>query len=158
VPFKWRYALIPGLAFGLAQGIMPVIGWLGGELVADFIQAVDHWVAFGILLIIGVKFIWDSREEVDVKVESDLKPLAVLIAAFATSIDACAVGFSLSMAQDPIVLPSILFAVVTFFCSVLCVRLGSKLSEKFGNKFMIIGGCILILIGVKILVEHLWMG
>ena len=155
-PFKWKHALIPALAFGFAQGIMPVFGWLGGELVASFIEAVDHWVAFGILLILGIKFILDSRKDEEIKVESMLKPLPVFIAALATSIDACAVGFSLSISQNPILVPAIIFAGVTFFCSMICVRLGAKLGEKLGKKFMIIGGGILILIGVKILVEHLF--
>ena len=153
-PFKWKYALIPALAFGFAQGIMPVFGWLGGELVASLIEAIDHWVAFGILLILGIKFIIDSRKDEEIKVESILKPLPVFIAALATSIDACAVGFSLSMSKDPILAPAIIFAVVTFLCSMICVRLGAKLGEKLGKKFMVIGGCILILIGFKILLEH----
>ena len=155
-PFKWRYALIPATAFGVAQGLMPVIGWFGGELIASWIEAVDHWIAFTILLIIGIKFIIDSRHETEVKVEDVLNPLAVFIAAIATSIDACAVGFSLSMTHQPILIPAIIFTIVTFICSLTCCRLGAKLAEKLGSKFMLYGGIILIGIGTKILIEHLF--
>ena len=154
-PFKWRYALIPSLAFGLAQGIMPVIGWFGGELVAQFIEAIDHWVAFVILVIVGGKFIYDSREESDVEVKDVLKPLPIFLAAFATSIDACAVGFTLSLNGDPIVLPACIIALVTFLCCLICCRLGAKIGEKFGSKLLVMGGLVLIGIGIKILLEHL---
>lgn len=157
-PFKWKYAAIPALAFGVAQGVMPAIGWGGGELVAEFIQAVDHWVAFGILLIVGGKFIYDSRQDEEVDVKDVLRPWPIFLAAFATSIDACAVGFSLSLTHDPIVLPAVIFAVVTFVCSILCCRIGAKLGEKFGPKLLLIGGIVLILIGVKILLTDLLGG
>lgn len=153
-PFKWRYAVIPSLAFGLAQGIMPVIGWAGGELVAEFIAAIDHWVAFVILVIVGGKFIWDSRHESEVEVKDVLKPLPIFLAAFATSIDACAVGFSLSLSGNPIVLPACIIALVTFLCCLICCRIGAKLGEKFGPKLLLIGGLVLIGIGIKILCEH----
>ena len=84
--------MVPALAFGIAQGLMPVVGWLGGALLASFIEAVDHWIAFGILVVLGGKFIWDSRGDVDIKPETFMSPLAIFVAAFATSIDACAVG------------------------------------------------------------------
>lgn len=155
VPFRWRYALVPALAFGIAQGIMPVIGWLGGELLEQFIKAIDHWVAFGILLVVGGKFIWDSFGETEIRTEDILKPLPIFLAAFATSIDACAVGFSLSLAGKNILLPAVIVALTTFLCSMICHRIGSKLGEKFGSKFMIFGGIVLIGIGIKILLEHL---
>ena len=157
-PFKWRHAIIPAAAFGLAQGLMPALGWLGGYMVAELIRAVDHWVAFGILLFLGCKFIWDSRHETEVKVQDVLKPGPIFLAALATSIDACAVGFTLSMTQKPIVIPAIIFTLVTLGCSLLCCKLGAKLGEKMGPKFMLVGGIVLILIGSKILVEHVFFG
>jgi putative Mn2+ efflux pump MntP len=135
---------------------MPLLGWLLGISFARYIEQVDHWIAFGILLIIGVNFIRESRKEVDVKVENSLKMGALLLAALATSIDACAVGLSLSMSGKTILVPALIFGIVTFACSLTCYRIGAKLGEKFGPKLMCVGGIILIGIGCKILVEHLF--
>lgn len=157
-PFCWRHAAIPALAFGLAQGIMPAIGWFGGELIQRFVQTFGHWIAFGILLIIGIKFILDSRKDEEVETKDILKFGPILLTAFATSIDACAVGFSLALAEEPILLAAIIFAVVTFFCSILACWVGSKLGEKFGPKLLIIGGIILIGIGCRILINSLFPG
>ena len=154
-PFKIKYALIPALAFGFAQGLMPALGWLGGELIAEFIRSVDHWIAFIILIIVGIKFIYDSRKDEEVDIQKMIHPVAVFLSAIATSIDAFAVGFTLAMTEQPIVLPASIFALVTFLCSLSCCYIGQKLGQKFGPKLLIIGGIILILIGVKILVEHL---
>ena len=157
-PFKFRHAVVPALAFGFAQGLMPALGWLGGEMVADFLSAIDHWVASGILLVIGIKFILDSRKKEEVDVGKMLHPLAIFFSAIATSIDAFAVGFSLSMTGEPIVVPALIFALVTFACSLACCYIGAKLGEKFGPKLLIVGGIILILIGTRILVNDLWPG
>ena len=158
VPFKWRYALMPAIAFGVAQAVMPAIGWFGGDLIASYIETIDHWVAFGILLVVGINFIRESRHDVEVKTENFIKPLPLFMAALATSIDACAVGFSLSLSGNPILIPAIIFGVVTFLCSMICCRIGAKLGEKFGPKLMCVGGIILIGIGTKILIEHLFFG
>lgn len=157
-PFKWRYAAVPALAFGVAQAVMPAIGWCGGELVARFVETFGHWIAFGILIVVGGKFILDSRHETETEVKDVLKPWPIIIAAFATSIDACAVGFSLALDGAPIVIPALIFGIVTFVCSLVCCKIGSKLGEKFGPKLLLIGGIVLILIGVKILVEKLFPG
>jgi putative Mn2+ efflux pump MntP len=157
-PFKWRYAMVLGAAFGIAQGLMPILGWLGGELIVQYIEAIDHWIAFTILVVVGGKFIWESFHENEVKTQKVLRFWPILLAAFATSIDACAVGFSLSMTQSPIIPASIIFAVVTFLCCIVCCRIGAKLGERYGNKLLLAGGIILILIGTKILIEHLFPG
>ena len=157
-PFKWRYAAIPALAFGFAQAVMPAIGWVGGGLIASFIETIDHWVAFIILPVVGGKFIIDSRHENDAEAKDVLKPWPIFLAAFATSIDACAVGFSLALQDAPILVPALIFGIITFGCSILCCRIGAKLGEKFGPKLLLIGGIILILIGIKILLEHLIPG
>lgn len=154
-PFRWRQAMIPALAFGIAQGLMPVVGWLGGALLASFIEAVDHWIAFGILVVLGGKFIWDSRGDVDIKPETFMSPLAIFVAAFATSIDACAVGFSLNLSGSPIVCPAVVIAVTTFLCSLVCHRIGAALGARFGSRLLLVGGLILIGLGVKILGEHM---
>ncbi len=157
-PFKWRNVLIPSACFGLAQGIMPCFGWLGGKLISEYVQAIDHWIAFGLLLIVGGKFIWDSRKD-----EGDEEPAAItsfwplLLASFATSIDALVVGVSINLAGDPLIFSTIVIAIVTFVCTLICSLIGSKLGEKlgdkFGNKLLVIGGIVLIGIGVKILLQ-----
>ncbi len=157
-PFKWRYAAVPAAAFGFAQAVMPVIGWCGGELVAQLVETFGHWIAFAVLLAVGGKFILDSRHENDAEAKDVLKPWPIIVAAFATSIDACAVGFSLALDGSPILIPTLIFGVVTFLCSMICCRVGAKLGEKFGPKLLLIGGIVLILIGVKILISHLWPG
>lgn len=154
-PFSWRHAALPSFAFGFAQFLMPVIGWYGGLLLSDFIESVDHWIAFGILFILGIKFIWDSREPADDAHPTSPSGLAIFLAAFATSIDACAVGFSLNCAGQPILLASILIGCTTFACSMIAHGIGARLGAKFGPKLLIAGGIILILIGSKILLEHL---
>ena len=154
-PFSWRKSFLPAFSFGLAQFVMPVAGWFGGALLSSFIEAVDHWIAFGILLIVGAKFIWDSRRPQDETQPSGVSGAALFFAAFATSIDACAVGFGLRCADQPIWLPSAVIGVTTFGCSMIAHWLGSRLGAKFGPKLLIVGGFILIAIGTKILLEHL---
>ena len=114
--------------------------------------------AFVILLIVGGKFILDSRHENDAEVKSILKPLPIFLSAFATSIDACAVGFSLAMEEQPILVPALIFGVVTFMCSMICCYIGSKIGEKLGPRLLLIGGIVLILIGIKILISGLFEG
>ncbi len=157
-PFKWRYAAIPAAAFGFAQAVMPAIGWGSGELIYRFVQAWGHWIAFVILLIVGGKFILDSRHENDAEVKSILKPLPIFLSAFATSIDACAVGFTLAMEEQPILVPALIFGVVTFMCSMICCYIGAKIGEKLGPRLLLIGGIVLILIGIKILISGLFEG
>ncbi len=149
-PFQWRKAAVPAVSFGAAQAIMPAIGWLCGSFIQRYVEAFGHWIAFGILMILGVKFIIDSRREEQEEIRIGF--LAILLAAFATSIDALAVGFSLAMDQKPILVPAAIFGVVTFACSMIACRIGAKLGEKFGPKLLLIGGIILIGIGVKIVV------
>ncbi len=153
-----RNAVRCGLAFGFFQAAMTAIGWLVGRVLYTFIQPFDHWVAFGLLVFIGGKMIYDSR-----KIEA-LKPLVqfhmLLALALVTSIDALAAGLSFSSLGSPILLPAGLIGFVTFVLSYGGVRLGAVLSnvetlEKYAD---IIGGVVLIAIGINILVTHLMMG
>jgi len=149
-------ALKIAIFFGLFQAVMPVIGWLIGFSLREFISRVDHWIAFGLLAVIGCKMILESmRTGVD-KTEVDLLNLHVLlILSVATSIDALVVGTSLSLLRIPIVIPAIVIGMVTFLLSFLAVSVGNRAGQLFGNKIKIIGGLILIGIGTKILIEHL---
>jgi putative Mn2+ efflux pump MntP len=154
--FKVNHALRIAFFFGLFQGIMPVIGWLAGFNLRQFISAVDHWIAFGLLLIIGVKMIVESiRKRPDKKKIDPLNVYVLLILAVATSIDALAVGLSLAFLKLLIITPAIIIAIVTFILSFIGVILGNRTGDFLQSKVEFLGGLILIIIGSKILIEHL---
>lgn len=145
------------LFFGFFQFIMPVIGFAAGSTFADIIKDFDHWVAFVLLAFIGAKMLYEAitkREEEQIKDPLALKTLLVL--AVATSIDALAVGVSLAATSSPVFVSSVIIGIVTFLISGAGVMLGSKCGDLFGNKAEIAGGSILIIIGLKILIEHLF--
>lgn len=149
-------ALKIAMFFGAFQAIMPLIGWAAGLSFRDFISGVDHWIAFGLLSIIGCKMIYESSKMGSNEKKIDPLNLYVLfILSIATSIDALAVGLSLSFLDVPIALPAIIIGVVTFLLSLLGVYLGNRIGYFFERKIELIGGLILIGIGIKILIEHL---
>lgn len=151
-----------GAWFGGFQGLMPMIGFFLGTLFAEAIEAVDHWVAFGLLGIIGINMLKEafSKDEegasCDASGEVDLSFKTMLVMAIATSIDALAVGISLAMAGNVnIWVAGALIALVTFFMSALGVKIGNVFGSRFEKKAQIAGGVILIFLGTKILLEHL---
>jgi putative Mn2+ efflux pump MntP len=150
------YALKIALFFGLFQALMPVLGWFLGLGLRDLIEAVDHWLAFGLLAVIGGKMIYEStRLE---KAENPTSPLGIrmlLLLSVATSIDALAVGLTLTFIKVPIATPAIIIGVVTFALSYAGVFIGDKFGHFFEKKVEVLGGLILIGIGLKILIEHL---
>lgn len=149
-----RHSLRIALFFGFFQGIMPVIGWWGGSLFKDQIVAYDHWIAFGLLLIIGGKMIVESFD----KESESFNPLDVYILftlAIATSIDALAVGITFSVLGSSIFTSALIIGVITFVISLIGTRIGDRLGEKIGKKAELLGGITLIAIGTKILCEHL---
>ncbi len=153
---KPSHAIKIGLFFGGFQALMPTIGWLIGFSLRSIIERVDHWIAFGLLLIIGARMIYEAFEgedESENKNPLELKILTLL--SIATSIDALAVGISLSLLNVEIIAPAIIIGVVCFIFSSLGVAISSKLAKIFGNKLKIVGGLILIAIGFRILLEHL---
>ena len=147
-------ALKVGLFFGLFQAIMPIIGWLAGLSLIDFISGFDHWIAFGLLTIIGIRMIYESlnTESRKIATSSSLKVLIML--SIATSIDALAVGLSLSFIETSIVTPAIIIGIITFTLSFLGLYIGKKLGNYF-KRIGILGGIILTAIGLRILIEHL---
>ena len=153
---KFNNALKIAIFFGAFQAIMPLIGWLAGLGLRDFISGIDHWIAFGLLSVIGFKMIFES-----VKIKSNKKetnPLNVytlLILSIATSIDALAIGVSFAFIKIFIVTPAIIIGIVTFLLSFLGIFIGNRFGHFFENKIEIAGGIILIVIGTKILLEHL---
>lgn len=143
------------LVFGLFQGIMPTIGFFLGKTFSSLIINIDHWIAFILLGVIGINMIKeafsDEEENVDDKV--DLKTLCVL--GLATSIDALIIGITFSLMNVNIFLAASIITGITFIMCIIGVKLGNILGCKFGKKAEILGGVILILMGTKILLEHL---
>jgi putative Mn2+ efflux pump MntP len=150
-----RHALRMAVFFGGFQAFMPLIGSLAGMSVKDYIVDYDHWVAFGLLATVGGKMIYESF-----KIESaekNLDPsnvLVLLILALATSIDALAIGITLSLIVSSITVAVIVIGLVTFVLSYLGVFIGKKFGHFFENKIEALGGIILIGLGVKIVLEH----
>ena len=151
-----RRAVIIALSFGFFQGFMPILGWLAGLGLKDFITGVDNWIAFGLLVFIGAKMIYESmklKKEKDDK--SSFNGYLVLILSIATSIDALAVGLSFAFLHVSIVVPVLVIAGIAATLSFAGFFVGQKIGHFFENRIEVLGGVILIGIGVKILVEHL---
>ena len=152
--FKISKALTIALFFGLFQGLMPIFGWLAGEYIADYISAFDHWVAFALLTIIGVKMIYESIRNKPAKFLRAYTLKVILVLSIATSIDALAVGLSFSFLDISIFFPAIIIGVITFLLSFFGVYVGGRFGKVLKNRIEILGGLILIVIGLKILLEH----
>ena len=152
---------ICGAWFGGFQGLMPLIGFFLGTLFASTIQSFDHWVAFGLLGLIGFNMIKEafSKETVDscdISGEADLSFKTMFVMAVATSIDALAVGISLAMAGNVNILVAVLLiGATTFILSAIGVKVGNIFGSRYEKKAQFAGGVILILLGLKILLEHL---
>jgi putative Mn2+ efflux pump MntP len=154
--FTWKKALIVGLYFGVAQGIMPLIGYFAGTYLAALVQAYDHWVVFGLLSIIGAKMIYEglSKREGE-REETSLRPKAMLPLSIADSIDALAVGVTFAFVNVEIFSASVIICGITLVISMLGVKIGNLFGLKLKSAAEIVGGVILILIGLKTLLEHL---
>ena len=155
-----RAQAVCGAWFGGFQSLMPLIGFFLGTLFADAIQAFDHWVAFGLLALIGVSMLKEAFEKKEADScdagEADLSAKTMFVMAVATSIDALAVGISLAMAGDVnIVLAVVLIGVITFILSAVGVKVGNIFGSRYEKKAQFCGGVILVLLGLKILLEHL---
>ena len=155
--FSWRMALVCGLWFGFFQALMPTIGYFLGAQFQEMIEAYDHWIAFGLLFLIGTNMIreavWGKKEEDESSGSLDFKTMFLL--AIATSIDALAVGVSFACIQVKLWSSVLIIGLTTFGFSVLGVKIGNMFGSKYEKSAGIIGGIILILIGLKILLEHL---
>lgn len=144
--------------FGGFQGLMPLVGYFLGTLFAGAIEAFDHWVAFGLLALIGINMLKEAFEKECECCEknADFSVKTMFVMAVATSIDALAVGISLAMAGNVnIVVAVVLIGATTFLLSGLGVKIGNIFGNRFEKKAQIAGGVILILLGVKILLEHM---
>lgn len=145
-----------GLCFGIFQGIMPIFGFILASSFASSIKAIDHWVAFILLFIIGFQMIKESRDaSCDISKGLSLKSLFSL--GLATSIDAMAVGVSFAFLNVNIIRSSLIIGLTTFILSSLAFKIGNKLGMKSKQISELIGGIILIVLGFKILIEHLFL-
>lgn len=151
-----RQALKLGAFFGLAQGLMPLVGWALGLAFADAFEAFDHWIAFVLLGALGVRMIKEGISEDDEPGSPKaMSSLSLLVAAFATSIDAAAAGVTLPLLGVPVPFACVLIGSVT---TVLCIGgylVGGRISSQAGKRAEIVGGMVLIGLGLKILIEHL---
>ena len=152
-----KTALVMATFFAVFQMFMPVIGWIAGLGLEELIMGIDHWIAFGLLALIGARMIYDSTKKEDPQRESNIRLHALLILSVATSIDALMVGLSFAFLQTAIVIPIIVIGIVTFSLSYLGFHFGNVIGNILGSKIKVIGGVILIAIGVKILLEHLML-
>lgn len=151
-------AMTCGVWFGGFQVLMPLIGYFLGALFAEAIQAFDHWVAFGLLALIGINMLREAfgKEECEECGDADLSVKTMFVMAVATSIDALAVGISLAMAGNVnIFMAVLLIGVTTCVLSAIGVKVGNVFGSRYEKKAEAAGGVILILLGIKILLEHL---
>lgn len=148
-------SLVIALFFGVFQGLMPYIGYLLGSIFAEKLQAIDHWIAFILLGVIGLNMIREARDKTCPIEEDRLDIKNLFVLAIATSIDALAVGVSFAFLEIKISLAVLVIGLTTFAISFVGVQIGKFFGIALKDKAQITGGIILILLGVKILVEHL---
>jgi putative Mn2+ efflux pump MntP len=151
-----RHLFRLGFHFGLFQALMPVIGWLAGQTVMQWVSAWDHWIAFGLLVLIGGRMIHEACSDEEKSAERDpTRGLSLVMLSIATSIDALAVGFSLSVIGVSIWMPALVIGLVAGVLTVIGMLVGDRIGSRWGARVEILGGLVLILIGIKILIEHL---
>ena len=154
--FGVKQAARMGLWFGAFQFMMPVAGWLLGSSVSQYIETVDHWVAFALLAVIGGRMAWGSlRGGEEDEAPPDLSARRLCLLAVATSIDALAVGVSMAFMAVPVLASAAVIGVVAFVLSLVGGLVGKRLGGLFQRRAELVGGLVLIAIGVKILIEHL---
>lgn len=142
-------------AFGIFQGGMTLIGALAGENLLKLIKGIDHWVAFGLLLVVGLRMGYESFRPPHGPKDDPTKGLALLILAVATSLDALAVGLSLAALHASLLYPAAVIGAVSFLMGVVGVKVGPRIGRLVGRWAELAGGLILLAIGVRILVTHL---
>jgi len=157
-PLTRRHIFRLAFHFGLFQALMPIIGWAAGTAVHKYIAAFDHWVAFALLAFVGGKMVWEALHgEKDDNAPSDpTTGWQLLLLSVATSIDALAVGLSLAMIDSPIVVPAVVIGLVAAAFTASGMVLGRRIGTIWGKRVEVFGGLILIGIGVKIVLEHLF--
>lgn len=152
---KAKHSLICGAWFGGFQALMPLLGFLLASSFAEYIKQYDHWIAFALLFLIGVNMLREAFSKEEKEADASFSVKTMLLLAVATSIDALATGVSFAVTDTNIWLAVSIIGVTTFLFSAAGVKVGSIFGRKYQSKAEFLGGVILILIGVKILIEHL---
>jgi putative Mn2+ efflux pump MntP len=154
---KIKEIMLPGIYFGFFQALMPAIGYFSGIYFADKIKEFDHWIAFVLLGIIGGKMIKDSlsKKEEEKTDQNALHFLKMIILAIATSIDALAIGITFAIFKVNILKAVLITGLITSFVSMTGVKIGNVFGIKYKSKAEFTGGIVLILLGIKIIIEHI---
>lgn len=152
-----KHMIYAGLWFGGFQALMPLIGYFLGSAFEQYITSIDHWVAFVLLGVIGFNMIKESREEENDQ-NSSFAFRVMLMLAIATSIDALAVGITFAFLKVEIITAVLIIGITTFVFSAAGIRIGSIFGSKYKSKAELLGGIVLIILGTKILIEHLFFG
>lgn len=154
--YKFKYSVICGVWFGGFQALMPAIGYLLGVNFKEYITSFDHWIAFVLLGFIGFNMIKEALGGDDEKADPSFAPKAMAVLAVATSIDALAVGVTFAFLSVNIIAAVLFIGICTFVISAIGVKIGSVFGTKYKSKAELAGGIILVLLGIKILLEHLF--
>lgn len=152
---NWKHAVIIGLYFGVFQALMPLIGYLLGVNFTDYITTFDHWIAFLLLGVIGANMIKESFDRKEEDADASIAFRVMMLLALATSIDALAVGISFAFLRVNILAAIAFIGIITFLLSTVGVKIGNVFGARYKSKAEFAGGLILILMGLKILLEHL---
>ncbi len=152
---NWKKAIIIGLYFGGFQALMPTIGYFLGTAFQSLITSIDHWIAFILLGIIGGGMIKESFGDDEENRNDDVSFKTMIVLAIATSIDALAIGITFAFLNVNLVLAISLIGIITFILSVFGTKIGNRFGDKYEKKAEFLGGVILVLLGIKILLEHL---
>ena len=152
---EWKKVLIISVYFGFFQALMPVVGYYLGATFTNLVSSIDHWIAFILLAVIGVDMIKNSFDDEVEKRNDKVDFKTMIVLAIATSIDALAVGLTFAFLEVNLIHAVCFIGVITFILSVLGVKIGNKFGDKFQNKAELLGGTVLLIIGLKILLEHL---
>ena len=152
---SWKKAIIIGLYFGIFQAGMPIIGYYLGVSFESFVTSIDHWIAFGLLAFIGGNMIKEAFDKESEEANDDIGMKTMLLLAVATSIDALAIGITFALLDINLALAVSMIGIITFILSIIGVKIGNRFGIKYKSKAEFAGGLILILLGVKILIEHL---
>lgn len=152
---NWKKGIIIGLYFGIFQGVMPLLGYLLGVGFKDKVEGIDHWIAFILLLAIGINMIKEAFSEEDECTNDSINFKEMVVLAIATSIDALAVGITMAFLNVNIMISILIITAITFIISIIGVKIGNIFGDKYEKKAEFSGGIILILMGIKILLEHL---
>jgi len=150
-----RHVARLALSFGFFQFFMPVVGWLAGRSLSKWLEAVDHWVAFGLLVLIGGKMLWESFRPPECPRKDPTRGWTLVILSIATSIDALAVGLSFAFLSMSIVVPVLIIGTVAFIVTGIGFLVGRKAGRVLGERAETVGGIILLAIGLRILLSHL---